>query len=151
MAINLTFLSASLPLTKTIEKLSDGTLHKSPYPLITNFTSETVEVKNIQEFHAALLYRATHKRKPCLLKGKLTRELVAESRKGTTVTNDKTQWVCLDIDDARFSSPDEVMRALALDDISYVVQYSSSYKLGGSKNLSCHIFFLLDGPVSAPH
>lgn len=50
MAINLTFLSASLPLTKTIEKLSDGTLHKSPYPLITNFTSETVEVKNIQEF-----------------------------------------------------------------------------------------------------
>ena len=150
MAINLTFLSASLPLTKTIEKLSDGMIHKSPYPLITNFTSETIEVKNIQEFHAALLYRATHKRKPCLLKGKLTRELVAESRKGTTVTNDKTQWVCLDIDDARFSSPDEVMRALALDDISYVVQYSSSYKLGGSKNLSCHIFFLLDRPVSAP-
>ena len=113
MTIPLTFLSASLPLTKTIEKLSDGTIHKSPYPLIVNFTSETVEVKNIQEFHAALLHRATHKRKPCLLKGKITRELVAESRKGTTVTNDKTQWVCLDIDDARFSSPDEVMRALA--------------------------------------
>lgn len=150
MTIPLTFLSASLPLTKTIEKLSDGTIHKSPYPLIVNFTSETVEVKNIQEFHAALLHRATHKRKPCLLKGKITRELVAESRKGTTVTNDKTQWVCLDIDDARFSSPDEVMRALALDDISYVVQYSSSYRLGGSKNLSCHIFFLLDKPISAP-
>lgn len=149
MAIPLTFLSASLPLTKTIEKLPDGTLHKTPYPLISNFTSDTVEVKNIQEFHAALLFRATSKRKPCLLKGKLSRELVSESRKGTTKTNDKTQWVCLDIDNARFSSPDEVMRALGLDDISYVVQYSSSYKLT-NKNLSCHIFFLLDKPISAP-
>lgn len=149
MPFNVTFLSASLPLTKTIEKLSDGTIFKTPYPLIANFTSETIEVKNIQEFHAALLHRATAKRKPCLLKGRITRDLISESRKGTTVTNDKTQWVCLDIDNARFSSPDEVMRALGLDDISYVVQYSSSYKLE-NKNLSCHIFFLLDRPISAP-
>jgi len=138
-----------MPLTKIIEKLPDGQIHKESYPLVLNFTSETVEVKNIQEFHAALLHRATNKRKPCLLKGKLSRELVSESRKGTTKTNDKTQWVCLDIDNARFSSPDEVMRALGLDDISYVVQYSSSYKLE-NKNLSCHIFFLLDKPMAAP-
>lgn len=149
MAFKLTFLSASLPLTKTIEKLADGTLHKSPYPLVSAFTSETVEIKNITEFHAAVAYRATQPRKPCLLKGNLARELVCESRKGTTNTNDKTQWVCLDIDDARFSSPDEVMRALALEDISYVVQYSSSYKLT-NKNLSCHIFFILTKPLPAP-
>lgn len=150
MAFKLTFLSASLPLTKTIEKRSDGTIFKTPYPLVSNFTSETVEIKNITEFHAALLHRSTSAHKPCLLKGTLSRELVCESRKGTTSTNDKTQWVCLDIDDAKFSSPDEVMRALALDDISYVVQYSSSYKLNGSKTLSCHIFLVLNRPLPAP-
>ena len=149
MTFKLTFLSASLPLTKTIEKLADGTVHKSPYPLVSAFTSETISVHNITEFHAALLHRAMSPRKPCLLKGTITRELIAESRKGTTNTNDKTRWICLDIDDARFSSPDEVMRALGLDDISYIVQYSSSYKLT-NKNLSCHIFLILSKPVTAP-
>lgn len=149
MAFKLTFLSASLPLTKTIEKLADGSIYKSPYPLVSNFTSETVEIKTIQDFHAAVLHRASNPKKPCLLKGNISRDLVCESRKGTTQTNDRTQWVCLDIDDARFSSPDEVMRALALEDISYVVQYSSSYKLT-NKNLSCHIFFLLSRPLPAP-
>lgn len=149
MAFKLTFLSASLPLTKTIEKFADGTIHKTPYPLVSAFTSETLEVKNITEMHAAILHRASHAKKPCLLKGTLVRDLVCESRKNTTQTNDKTQWVCLDIDDAKFSSPDEVMRALALDDISYIVQYSSSYKLT-NKNLSCHIFFILSEPLPAP-
>ena len=149
MAFKLTFLSASLPLTKTIEKLADGTIHKTPYPLVSAFTSETVDIKNITEMHAAILHRASSPKKPCLLKGTLVRDLVCESRKNTTQTNDKTQWVCLDIDDAKFSSPDEVMRALALDDISYIVQYSSSYKLT-NKNLSCHIFFVLSQPLPAP-
>ena len=149
MAFPVTFLTASFTLTKTIEKLPDGTLFKTPYPLVSSFTSETLQINNIQEFHAALIYRARHAKKPCLIKGKLNKELVCESRKGTTQTNDKTQWVCLDIDDARFSSPEEVMRALGLDDISYVVQYSSSYRLT-NKNLSCHIFFILDKPMPAP-
>lgn len=149
MAFKLTFLSASLPLTKTIEKLADGTIHKTPYPLVANFTSETLDINNITEFHAALLHRARSTRKPCLLKGNIARDLVCESRKGTTITNEKTRWVCLDVDDARFTDPDEVMRALALEDISYVVQYSSSYRLT-SKNLSCHIFFILNKPLAAP-
>lgn len=149
MAFKLTFLSASLPLTKTIEKLADGTIHKTPYPLVANFTSETLDINNITEFHAALLHRARSARKPCLLKGNISRDLVCESRKGTTITNEKTRWVCLDVDDARFTDPDEVMRALALEDISYVVQYSSSYRLT-SKNLSCHIFFILNKPLAAP-
>lgn len=149
MSFPLTFLSAGLPLTKTIERLPNGSINKSGYPLVFNFSSETVQINNIIELHAAILYRATSPKKPCLLKGRLTRELKHESRKNTTITNDKTQWVCLDIDDAKFSSPDEVMRAIGLDDISYVVQYSSSYKLT-NKNLSCHIFFLLSREISAP-
>lgn len=149
MSFPLTFLSASLPLTKTIERLPDGSIYKSGYPLVLNFSSETVQINNIIEMHAAILQRASSPKKPCLLKGRLTHELTCEPRKNTTITNDKTRWVCLDIDDAKFSSPDEVMRALGLDDISYVVQYSSSYKLF-NKNLSCHIFFLLTQEVSAP-
>lgn len=150
MAIELVFLSASLPLTKTIEKLADGTTFKTPYPLVSQFTSEVVPVDNITEFHAALIKRATSPKKPCLLKGTLTAPLKNESRKGTTTTNAQTSWVCLDIDDAKFSSPEEVMRAIGLENVSYCVQYSSSYRLNGNKNLSCHIFFLLTQPVAAP-
>lgn len=150
MTFALTFLTASLPLTKKIEKLADGTLYKTPYPMVANFTSETVPIKDITEFHKHLLNRASSAKKPCLLKGTLATPLVMESRKGTTNTNDSTSWVCLDIDDAKFSSPEEVMRALGLETISYVVQYSSSYKLGTNKNLSCHIFFILSKAVAAP-
>jgi len=150
MSFKLTFLSASLPLTKTIEKLANGEIFKSPYPLVSNFTTETVEVDNIAQFHKELLARAASAKKPCLLKGTIAKELKNESRKGTTSTNDNTAWVCLDIDNAKFSSPEEVMRAVGLEQLSYIVQYSSSYKLGGNKNLSCHIFFLLTKAVAAP-
>lgn len=150
MAFKLTFLSASLPLTKTIEKLADGTIKKSAYPMVSTFTTDTVEIDTIAQFHGALLSRATSPKKPCLLKGTIAHELVNESRKGKTNTNDTSSWVCLDIDDAKFSTAEEVMRALGLEDVSYVVQYSSSYKLGGNKNLSCHIFFILSRPIAAP-
>lgn len=150
MSFKLTFLSASLPLTKTIEKLPGGEIFKSPYPLVSAFTTETVEIDNIAQFHKELLARAASAKKPCLLKGTIARELKNESRKGTTNTNDSSAWVCLDIDNAKFSSSEEVMRALGLENLSYVVQYSSSYKLAGNKNLSCHIFFLLTKPVAAP-
>ena len=150
MAFEITFLSASLPLTKTVEKLSDGSLFKTPYPMVSAFTSETVAIKDITQFYHETLKRASSPKKPCLLKGIINRPLMSESRKGTTQTNDFTRWVCLDIDDAKFSSPEEVMRALGLETVSYVVQYSSSYKLGKSKNLSCHIFFILTKDITAP-
>lgn len=150
MPFKLTFLSASLPLTKTIELVA-GTIVKSPYPLVANFTSHTSEISSLDEFYKLLLKYAVSPQKPCLIKGKLSQELVCSSRKGTTRTNDNTQWVCLDLDRAPFSSPEEVMRALSLDDVSYIAQYSSSYKLDKKdKTLSCHIFFLLSRPVAAP-
>ena len=150
MTIKLTFLSANLPLTKTITLLSNGKIEKSPYPLVSNFTSEEVVIKTIEDFHEALLVRASNVKKPCLLKGNTRTPLVCESRKGSTETNSQTQWLCLDIDNAKFSTADEVMRAIGLDDISYITQYSSSYKLDGNKNLSCHIFLLLSKPLAAP-
>lgn len=147
----ITFLSASLPLTKTIERLADGTIFKTPYPLVSNFTSKTRDINTIDEFYKALVTSATSARKPCLLKGEITRELSNESRKGTTRTNDPTSFICLDLDRASFSTPAEVMRVLGMDDISYVVQYSASYMLDRKdKRLSCHIFIMLDKPKPAP-
>lgn len=148
MPFKLNFLTAASPLTKTIAKQTDGSIIKSAYPHVVNFTSETLQISTLQEFHEALTKRAFSPRKPCLLKGQIKRPLVDESRAGSTTTNEATQWVCLDMDNAKFSSPEEVMRALGLGDISYVVQYSSSYRVESTR-LSCHIFFLLSRAVSA--
>lgn len=149
MKIN--YLSASLPLTKTIEKLPDGTLFKTPYPLVANFTSEEIEVNTLGDLYKSLTLRATRKDKPCLLKGTIARPLTKESRAGSTNTNSATAWGCFDLDSAPFSHPDEFMRAVGLGDISYIVQYSSSHNLDPKdKTLSCHLFFLFEQPIAAP-
>jgi hypothetical protein len=148
MPFKLNFLQAASPLTKTITKKADGSISKSAYPHIINFTSETLQISTLQEFHTALTKRAFDPRKPCLLKGQIKQPLQNESRAGSTTTNEATQWVCLDMDNAKFSSPEEVMRALGLGDISYVVQYSSSYRVENTR-LSCHIFLLLSKALPA--
>ena len=148
--MDVTFLYAPQRLVKVIALLANGEIRKSAYPHAKNFTSETVEVNNLLELYKQISTRATDPRKPCLLKGHLNRPLIGESRRNSTSTNDKTQFLVLDPDEAPFSSPDELMRALNLGDVSYIVQYSSSYKLSKSRRLSAHIFIMLDRPVAAP-
>ena len=142
--MRVTFLEASLPLTKTITP--EG---KLPYPLVKNFTSHTEEIANIADFFKAINEHA--KQGHCLLKGTLTRELANESRQNTTNTDSPTQWVCLDFD--RHESPDidtELTR-LGLGDISYVLQYSASHGLDGNEGtISAHVFMLLERAVPAP-
>lgn len=149
MPFKLNFLSSASPLTKTISRLPTGAIVKSGYPNAFRFTSETLEISTLQEFHAVLAKRVFDENKPCLLKGQIKEPLVNQSRKESTSTNDRTQWVCLDMDQAKFSSPEEVMHAIGLSDISYLVQYSSSHKID-TKTLNCHIFFMLDKPRPAP-
>jgi len=147
--MDVSFLYAPQKLVKTISMMANGEVRKSAYPHAKNFTNETVEVDSLLDFYKALAGRATDPRKPCLIKGRLNRPLIGESRRNSTSTNDKTQFIVLDPDEAPFSSPDELMRAIGLGDVSYVVQYSSSYKLSKSKKLSAHIFILLDRPLPA--
>lgn len=148
--MKLTFLSAAVPLTKTIT-FKDGVIHKDSYPLQSKFTSTNVEVKTLLDMYKAIKTASQHPAKPCLLKGIPLREISNESRKGLTRTNTSTQWMCHDLDRAQFNSPDEYMRAVGLGDVSYVVQYSSSHKLNKrDKTLSCHIFCLLSEPRPAP-
>lgn len=148
--MNLTFLSASVPLTKTIT-LKDGVISKDSYPLLNKFTSNTVEANSITAVYQAIRAVSQHSDKPCLLKGNLLRPLDNESRKGTTRSNDTTEYVVFDLDRAPFNSAEEFMAAIGLEHVSYVVQYSASYKLNSAdKTLSCHIFCLLTAPVKAP-
>ena len=49
----LTFLSASVPLTKTIEKLPDGTILKTPYPNVFRVTSHVEPVNNLTRARSA--------------------------------------------------------------------------------------------------
>ena len=153
--MNLHFLSASVPLTKTIEKLPDGTLLKSPYPNAYHVTSHDEAVTNIADFHAAVVKHAALGH--CLLKGNLTRPLVDESRAGTTVTGDASQWICLDIDGlpatygtpAAPVTPQALLSVLGLGDVSHVLQWSASQGINGPA-LRLHIFMLLTAPVPAP-
>ncbi len=146
-ALKIAFLSGNLPLTKSIKRLPNGTLEKSSYPNLYAVTTNQVSVHNIKELHDAIAQHGSTT--ACLLKGIPKRALNGGSRKHNTDRTAATQWVCFDLDSAPFSSPDEFMRAIHLDTISYVVQYSASSKIDPKdKTLSCHIFIILNKPFN---
>lgn len=141
----ITFLGASLPLTKRIH--ANGT--KDAYPLVKNFTSYEENCSNIASFYSAILKHSDMSH--CLLKGTITRHLVNEPRSGTTRTDDQTQWVCLDFDRRECPDIDTELSRIGLGDVSYVVQYSSSHGLPENVGtISAHIFMLIDRPTPAP-
>lgn len=143
----LTFLSASVPLTKTYTKLPDGSIEKTSYPNVWEVTSHAERFGNLTEFEVHLRHHAELGH--CLLKGEVTRQLVNESRKDSTDRNATTTWLCLDIDGVEAESVEEVMKALGLSTTSYIIQWSGSQNISGT-GLRCHIFILLTRPVSAP-
>lgn len=144
------FLEASVPLTKTFKQVSKrGDIEKEAYPLVGNFTSHEVEVKNTMELYKAIALHAD--KGHCLLKGELSRPLSQESRRGTTKTNDRTSWVCLDFDRHNAESVDAALERLGLGDVSYVLQWSASHGLKEHEGtLSAHVFMMLDLEVPAP-
>lgn len=149
------FLSANTPLTKTIEKLPDGTIVKSPYPNVYAVTSHDEDCPDIAALHAAVNKHSALGH--CLLKGSIAKPLVDESRAGSTVTGDSTQWICLDIDGlpATYGSPavpitpQTLLSALGLGDVSHILQWSASQGINGPA-LRLHIFMMLTAPVPAP-
>lgn len=154
--MNINFLEAAVPLTKTYAK-SAGTVTKTPYPFVWEFTSHTesckslVELEHLLKTHAALGH--------CALKGSVSRPLVKESRAGSTDTNGTTEWVVLDLDGLPETidvngrqtplTIDLFLAEMGLSDVSYVVQWSASYGVENQR-LRAHIFMLLDKPYAAP-
>lgn len=154
--MKLTFLSAGVPLTKTISP--EVTL---PYPIRKRMTSRTLDVTTPQELHAAIVEHAAQGH--CLLTGELSREISNESRKGLVDATNPTQLLVLDIDGLPFSptatSGSELLQEAlkATNDVlldlhsslaatCHTVQFSAS--MGIKPGLRCHVFYILTTPTA---
>jgi hypothetical protein len=159
--MNVVFLQASEPLTKQYSKVN-GDLTKTPYPMTWEFTSHKEVVNNLPQFEALLIKHSA--RGNCVLKGLIVRDLVKESRAGSTTSNDTTEWLVLDLDGLpehitiqtpggqALSTPmtiDLFLGEMGLADISYIVQWSASYGVS-DKKIRAHVFMMLDRAYTAP-
>lgn len=159
--MNITFLQASVPLTKTYSKSTNG-VTKTPYPFVWEFTSHAEVCKSLPDLEQLL---KTHSGLGhCVLKGNVTRPLVRESRAGSTDSNASTDWIVLDLDglpdvidllspsgntQAAPLTIDLFLSEMGLGDVSYVVQWSASYGIE-NKKLRAHVFLMLDKAYAAP-
>ncbi|NJO18751.1 MAG: hypothetical protein HC877_24430 [Thioploca sp.] len=145
---NLTFLTALVPLTKCFTKTQEGQIIPQGYPNAKKLTSHEEKVTSLEDIYDALIKNASNKYKPCLIKGKLIRPLIKESRQNMCPPDTVTSYIVLDFDKAPFSTPNEAMKALHLQDISYIWQHSASAKVyPDSKTLSGHAFIALSKPI----
>lgn len=144
MIVNFLAAADNTPLTKTFSS-HFGTLSKSAYPNVRDFNSASADVNSIEEFHAALFVHA--QQNYCLVKGRLTKELNGESRRGATDPHNTTQWMCFDIDHLPgITDAEQFISLLPLEfhNASYVLQFSSSHGFSDEPELRAHIFFLLN-------
>ena len=140
MQIN--FLGARVPLVKRYTATS-----KEPYPNAYEFKSYTTEINSLQELFSHMLDHSQEGH--CLLKGVLHKPLDYESRAGSTSPTDMTEMLCFDVDGmSSTSTPDEFMAKLGMSDVSYILQWSSSYGINGNWDLNAHIYVLCTSPVS---
>jgi hypothetical protein len=143
------FLAAAKPLTKSFTLDEQGEIEKHSYPIVKNFTSIEEHISTLNDVYNAVVKHS--KLGHCLIKGKIKDAIDNESRANFTNTNDETWWTLIDLDSSPHDSPEAFMQAHeALANVSYIVQYSSSYGVFKDNKLSCHIYVLLDKPVRAP-
>jgi hypothetical protein len=139
----LTFLEASVPLTKTYEKRPDGSYVGGAYPGSTNFTSTVEEITTCQQFGAALQKHADAGH--CLLTNSLTRPIEQEPRRKLSDKNERRSWILLDIDglEGITSAEQFIQKVLPAQfhDVSYIVQYSPSQ--GIKPGVRAHLYFML--------
>ena len=145
--MNIFFLSAVMPLTKSYALQPDGTVLKSSYPHAYEFTSHNEQCPDLPTLLRAINTHAANGH--CMLKGEIKTPLVSQSRAGSTNTQDATDWLCLDVDGVNIPNVDDFMLDIGLGDVSYVLQWSASYGIS-DKSLRCHVFVQLDRKVSAP-
>lgn len=145
--MQLTFLQAAVPLTKTYTKKPNGDLEGGSYPGVTKFTSTVEDVAHSQDFLKALQKHAA--KGSCLLTNSLIRPVVDESRAKLSDKDELRNWIMLDIDG--FDVPDvetfvKTVLPSPFHTVSYIVQHSPSS--GIKPGVRVHIFFLLDAAVS---
>ena len=146
--MDITFLQARMALQKRFDDQG-----KHSYPNAYEFTSHTIPITTLKEFHYMVTQQAAQGN--CLLKGHVTRTLDNESRAGSTDRDMVTQWLCLDADGITgIENANTFLKKLGLDSYSYVLQLSSSAFLAKdgvtNTDFNAHVFLFLDKPVS-PH
>lgn len=137
------FLSAEKPIVKRYELDPKGDLVKHSYPFVYEVTSHEEHPKGLPEL--ATLMQRYSKMGATLVKGELSRQLVTESRKGTTNPDQKTDWICLDLDGVdSYQNVDLFLEDIGCGDTDYIVQWSSSMGIENNSGFRCHIFMRLD-------
>lgn len=144
MSFDVFFLAADKPIVKRYEvDPTTGEIIKHPYPFVYEVTSYQETCTNLHD-----LFRYIHKyakQGDCMVKGKLGRQLVTESRKGTTNPEELTEWICLDLDGIEgYQSVDHFLSDIGCAETDYILQWSSSMGIENKAGFRCHIFMQLD-------
>ena len=147
MSFDVFFLSADKPIVKRYEvDPTTGEILKHPYPFVYEVTSSKEACATLMDlFNHIKRYAA---RGDCMVKGQLGRDLVCESRKGTTNAEELTEWICLDLDGIEgYQSVDHFLTDIGCADVDYILQWSSSMGIENKQGFRCHIFMQLDKAV----
>lgn len=147
MSFDVFFLAADKPIVKRYEIVPNtGELVKHPYPFVYEVTSYQETCNNLHDLFQHIQKYA--KQGDCMVKGKLGRQLVTESRKGTTNPEELTEWICLDLDGIEgYQSVDHFLSDIGCAETDYILQWSSSMGIENKAGFRCHIFMQLDKPV----
>ena len=141
--MQLTFLEAKVPLTKSYKKRPDNSYKGGGYPGVTNFTSMIEAVESTADFAKALMTHAASGH--CLLTNSLIQPIVMSSRAKLSDKEELREWIVLDIDgiDDIKDSEDFIQKFLPkqFHNVSYVIQHSPSS--GIKPGVRTHLFFLL--------
>lgn len=145
MSFDVFFLTADKPIVKRYE-IANGELVKHPYPFVYEVTSNQETCHTLHDLHGHIQKYAA--RGDCMVKGKLGRQLVTESRKGTTNPEELTEWICLDLDGIEgYQSVDHFLSDIGCAETDYILQWSSSMGIENKAGFRCHIFMQLDKAV----
>lgn len=145
MSFDVFFLTADKPIVKRYE-LVNNELVKHPYPFVYEVTSYQETCHTLHDLHGHIQKYAA--RGDCMVKGKLGRQLVTESRKGTTNSEELTEWICLDLDGIEgYQSVDHFLSDIGCAETDYILQWSSSMGIENKAGFRCHIFMQLDKAV----
>lgn len=145
MSFDVFFLTADKPIVKRYE-LVNNELVKHPYPFVYEVSSYQETCTNLHDLFQHIQKYAA--RGDCMVKGKLGRQLVTESRKGTTNSEELTEWICLDLDGIEgYQSVDHFLSDIGCAETDYILQWSSSMGIENKAGFRCHIFMHLDKPV----
>ena len=147
MSFDVFFLAADRSIVKRYEITPNtGELIKHPYPFVYEVTSYQETCNNLHDLFQHI--QKYSKQGNCMVKGKLGRQLVTESRKGTTNPEELTEWICLDLDGVEgYQSVDHFLSDIGCAETDYILQWSSSMGIENKAGFRCHIFMQLDKPV----